>query len=153
MERTELNTPTIDGLKAGATVEEKIIVTFLRKMDRLKSRLSETTSAAGVTPQQYNILRILRGAGDDGLPTLEIGKRMLEHSPGITRLIDRLEAKGLVERRRSVDDRRCVPCFITAQGNQVLDELETPIRTYHQEMTAGLTNDEKNLLLPLLEKL
>ena len=81
----------------------------------------------GITQQQYNVLRILRGAGEKGLPTLEIADRMIEETPGITRLIDRLELKRLVTRERSATDRRQVFCRITPDGLTLLARLDEPI--------------------------
>ena len=80
-----------------------------------------------ITLQQYNVLRILRGAGDEGLPTLDIAERMIEHAPGVTRLIDRLEAKGLVRRQRPADDRRQVLCVATAAALALLEQLDAPM--------------------------
>ncbi len=71
---------------------------LLKTVDVLRLHISRVLEPFGVTDQQYNVLRILRGAGQDGLPTLEIAERMIERAPGITRLIDRLETKGLVSR-------------------------------------------------------
>ena len=82
----------------------------------------------GITGQQFNVLRILRGAQPDPLPTLEIGERMIEQTPGITRLLDRLEAKGLVARNRCATDRRQVHCRITPAGLKLLDVLDGPVR-------------------------
>lgn len=132
---------------------EKLIILMLQKVDRIKFRLSGVTNAEGVTPQQYNILRILRGAGEKGLPTLEIGNRMLEQSPGITRLIDRLELKKLVKRFRTKTDRRMVHCLITEHGNHVLNKLEKPISDFHAEVTADLTDSEKKKFIAYLLKL
>ena len=79
---------------------------LLKTVDLLRLHLSSVLEPFGVTDQQYNVLRILRGAGKDGLPTLAIAERMIERAPGITRLIDRLEKKGLVRRVRDPHDRR-----------------------------------------------
>lgn len=134
------------------TIEEQIIVTLLSKLDSIKVKLSAVTSKEDVTPQQYNILRILRGAGETGLPTLEIGNRMLEHSPGITRLIDRLERKNLVERVRSDIDRRLVTCKITPAGLEVLDKLQSDISNLHHEVSSTLSFSEKEHFLSLLNR-
>lgn len=129
------------------------IVSLLRTADEIKRRLSEVTSREDITPQQYNVLRILRGAGEEGLPTLEIGKRMIERSPGITRLIDRMEKKGLVERNRSGSDRRCIPCRITAHGQQVLHRLEQPISELQNHIDAHMSSDQLNTLIDLLDEM
>jgi len=108
---------------------QEAAVTLLRTADVLRRHLGAAIELQGITAQQYNVLRILRGAGADGLPTLEIADRMIEQTPGITRLIDRLENKRLVERQRKADDRRCVYCRITAAGLTLLADLDEPVRT------------------------
>src|SRR5205085_8560013 len=108
--------------------EQEATLGLLRTADAMKRRLAQVIEPHGITPQQYNVLRILRGAGADGLPTLEIAERMIEQTPGITRLIDRLEAKKLVQRERSASDRRCVYCRITTAGLQLLDRLAAPVQ-------------------------
>src|SRR5688572_9880482 len=80
------------------SMAEEAALAVLRTADVLRRRLSEAMEPVGITMQQYNVLRILRGAGEGGLPTLEIADRMLERQPGITRLLDRLERKGWIER-------------------------------------------------------
>ncbi len=129
------------------------IVALLRTADEIKRRLSEVTSQLDITPQQYNVLRILRGAGKEGLPTLEIGKRMIERSPGITRLIDRMEKKRLVQRKRSGSDRRCIPCFITQKGLDVLDQLERPILKLQSNIEAHMSTAELSKLIDLLDEM
>jgi len=81
---------------------------LLRTGDDLKRRTTAVIESAGVTPQQYNVLRILRGAGEEGLTTLTIAERMPERTPGVTRLIDRMKGKGWVARRRCTEGRRRV---------------------------------------------
>src|SRR4030095_9165523 len=85
---------------------QQVVVALLRTADLVRRVVGRVLEPYDITPQQYNVLRILRGAGDRGLPTLEIGERMIEQTPGITRLLDRLEAKELVRRERCREDRR-----------------------------------------------
>jgi len=99
-------------------------VTLLRTADESRRYVTRLLEAEGVTLQQYNVLRILRGAGPEGLPTLEIGERMVERQPGVTRLVDRLVKKGLVDRNRGAKDRRVVRCSITDPGLDLLDDLD-----------------------------
>jgi DNA-binding MarR family transcriptional regulator len=106
-----------------------------------------------LTLQQYNVLRILRGAGAEGLPTLEIGVRMFERTPGVTRLLDRLEAKGLVARERAAADRRQVFCRLTTGGADLLRTLDRPIDALDDKVMAGLTAAEQRELIRLLDKL
>lgn len=114
--------------------------------------LQEVLSAEDLTAQQFNVLRILRGAGPEGLPTLDIAGRMIERTPGITRLLDRMEAKKLVERQRSAEDRRQVWCQISKKGLQSLEALEEPTAVLHERMVAGLTKTETKSLIALLNK-
>jgi len=105
-----------------------------------------------LTLQQYNVLRILRGAGSKGLPTLEIGARMIERTPGVTRLIDRMEQKGLVVRERSRDDRRQVMCRITEFGGSLLRKLDRPVDALDDAVLGCLTDAEVAELIQLLDK-
>ncbi len=102
---------------------EEAVVTLLGTADRVRTALSQVVEAHGITLQQYNVLRILRGAGD-GLPTLDIASRMIERSPGITRLLDRLEARRLVRRVRCPQDRRQVLCHATDPARRLLAGLD-----------------------------
>ena len=106
---------------------EEAAVALMRSADLVRRAIGSVVEPHGITTQQYNVLRILRGAGAQGLPTLEIAERMIEQTPGITRLIDRLESKKLVARERSSSDRRCVYCRITAAGNALLAKLDEPV--------------------------
>lgn len=107
----------------------------------------------GLTLQQYNVLRILRGSKGIGLPTLEIGERMIERTPGVTRLIDRLEKKGLVRRERSSKDRRQVFCHLTEEGDELLTELDGPVDTLDETLMRGLQDREVRSLIELLDRL
>jgi DNA-binding MarR family transcriptional regulator len=107
---------------------QEAAVTLMRTADVVRRLVGSTIEPHGITVQQYNVLRILRGAGREGLPTLEIAQRMIEQTPGITRLIDRLETKKLVERERGATDRRCVYCRITTEGTELLAGLDGPVR-------------------------
>jgi DNA-binding MarR family transcriptional regulator len=106
---------------------DEAVVTLLATADRVRTRFGRLTAAHGITFQQYNVLRILRGAGDAGLPTLDIAARMIEESPGITRLLDRLERRGLVTRERCPADGRQVLCRATPAAHRLLTELDCPV--------------------------
>jgi len=97
------------------------------------------------------VLRILRGAGENGLPTLEIAERMIEEAPGITRLIDRLEGKKLVKRERCKKDRRRVWCQITKDGLALLEKLDTPVREAERAL-GSLSSTELTQLVALLDR-
>jgi DNA-binding MarR family transcriptional regulator len=108
---------------------------------------------SALTPQQYNVLRILRGAGENGLPTLEIPERMIEQAPGITRLIDRLEKKKWVQRERPDADRRQVICRITKSGLALLAHIDEQLEGKDEEIVAMLSQKETRLLIDLLNRL
>ncbi len=105
-----------------------------------------------LTMQQYNVLRILRGAEPTGLPTLEIAGRMIERTPGVTRLIDRLERKDLVQRIRGTQDRRQVICRITAHGLELLRKLDRPVERIESAVFAALDGSQLEVLLDLLNR-
>lgn len=124
-----------------------------RTADVQRRRVAALLEPSGITPQQYNVLRILRGSHPQPLPTLEIGERMVEQSPGITRLIDRLEAKGLVARRRCTDDRRLVHCAITDAGLDLLASLDPVVEREEERFGQALEPGEIDTLIALLERL
>ena len=123
---------------------------ILRTADFLRRRFAAILEPHGLTGQQYNVLRILRGARPDPLPTMEIAARMIEKTPAITGLIDRLVAKGLVERRQRADDRRCVLCSITPAGLDLLAELDAPIGEADEAALAAISEEDAEGLTDLL---
>jgi DNA-binding MarR family transcriptional regulator len=128
-------------------------LSLLRTADVARSRFSHLFESEGVTFQQYNVLRILRGAGPAGLPTLEIGARMIERTPGVTRIMDRLERKGLVVRERHAEDRRQVWCRITAEGHALLRRLDAPVAAADEAIFQGMGEAELEALVRLLDRL
>jgi DNA-binding MarR family transcriptional regulator len=133
--------------------EQEATVALLRTADLVRRVVGAVIEPHGVTSQQYNVLRILRGARRKGLPTLEIANRMIEHTPGITRLLDRLEAKRLVERERSSNDRRCVYCRITPAGMSLLARLDRPVRTASDSAFRNVNKRELDQLVAALDRL
>ncbi len=133
-------------------VAQDAFVTLFRTADRVRTAFAAIFEAHGITGQQYNVLRILRGAGPEGLLTLTVAERMIERTPGITRMIDRLAAKGLVERERCTEDRRCVYCRITKQGLELLARLDEPVEEGNRAAFAALTRQEQAQLVTLLAK-
>ncbi len=128
-------------------------VALMRTTDLLQRRIAVAVEPAGITMQQYNVLRILRGSHPEPLPTLEIALRMIEQAPGITRLLDRLEAKALVRRERCRDDRRQVLCSISGAGLEVLARLDGPVVDTTREAFAALDSDRTDQLIQLLDVL
>jgi DNA-binding MarR family transcriptional regulator len=118
----------------------------------MKTYFETIVAPFDITGQQYNVLRILRGAEPEGLPTLTIAERMIERAPGITRMIDRLEAKELVGRENCPNDRRCVYCRITEKGLNLLELLDEPVEEADRAVFRGLDEAEIKQLIALLEK-
>lgn len=126
-------------------------MSLLRTADIVKRRIARVVEPHGITLQQYNVLRILRGAGSDGLPTLEIGVRMMEQAPGVTRLLDRLERKKLVRRERCPHDRRQVLCYSTLEGLRLLERLEEPLLAADEASLGALAGKDLAELIRLLD--
>lgn len=127
------------------------VLGLLRTADIVRRRYVDVVAPAGITPQQYNVLRILRGAGEAGLPTLDIAERMIENTPGITRLVDRLETAKLVVRERSKEDRRSVRCRATRKALDILAALDAPINAADDAALAMLSERSKRGLIRILD--
>lgn len=132
------------------SLAQEATISILRTADVVRRRLASVIEPYGVTYQQYNVLRILRGSHPDPLPTLEIGERLIEQVPGITRLLDRLEEKGLVRRERSADDRRLVHCWITQEALDLLAAMDAEVDQADEESVSGLTAEEAGTIVRLL---
>jgi DNA-binding MarR family transcriptional regulator len=132
--------------------EQQAMLGLLRAADAVKRSLALVIEPHGITPQQYNVMRILRGAGPDGLPTLTIGERMIEQTPGVTRLVDRLERKGLVSRKPCPDDRRRVFCRITEKGLELLREMDEPVNRWDTKTVSVLAPADLDALITLLDR-
>jgi DNA-binding MarR family transcriptional regulator len=123
-----------------------------RSYDRLREIEDRLFSQWNTSAQQYNVLRILQGAGEKGVPTLSLVSKLISKAPDITRMLDRLEANGWVERERSTRDRRAVLVKITETGSALIEELAGPLNDCHQEQLGHLSDDELELLSQLLRK-
>ena len=128
------------------------VLGLFRTADCLHRQISGVVEPLGITTQQFNVLRILRGAGAEALPTLEIAQRMVEQTPGVTRLLDRLEAKHLIARQRCPHDRRQVLCRITSVGLKLLAQLDGPVREANEQALVGLPVAAQRQLIRLLDK-
>ena len=126
------------------------VVSILRTAALVQRRIAQVVEGSGITIQQYNVLRILRGAAPVGLPTLSIRDRMIEEAAGITRLLDKLEQAGHVVRERSTPDRRQVLCKITPAGLRLLTQLDEPVDIANDQALAMLDDSEKRDLVELL---
>lgn len=132
---------------------QEVVVALLRTADLVRRTVGRALEPHDITPQQYNVLRILRGAGEQGLPTLEIADRMIEQAPGVTRLLDRLEVKGLVRRQRCAQDRRQVLCWLTPSGLELVERLDEPVDSADTQAVAMLTPEEQEQLLRMLDSI
>lgn len=151
-ERESLLQREIRQTKPFGSVYQEMVLSVLKTASEIRRVLAQTMEAQGITPQQYNVLRILRGAGEAGLPTLAIAERLVEEAPGMTRLVDRLEKRRWVRRERSTGDRRQVFCKITAEGLALLDQLDPHARDLDEIFAAAMPQSETEQLIELLEK-
>lgn len=133
--------------------EEEVFVSIQRTADLLSERLERLLKPAGLSPTQYNVLRILRGAGDAGCSCGEIGERMVTRDPDVTRLLDRLERRGLVARSRERKDRRVITIRITAEGLALLASLDEMLEQFHRRELSHLGDPGLCSLLQLLARI
>ncbi len=132
-------------------IEDEAFVTLQRTADALMQGVAAALKPVGLSSAQYNVLRILRGAGPGGLACREIGERMITRDPDITRLLDRLEERGLITRNRDRVDRRVITTRITEKGLRILKDLEGPIEQLHVEQLGHLGDRRLRSLIDLLE--
>jgi DNA-binding MarR family transcriptional regulator len=132
--------------------EQEAALSVLRTSDQLQIRFARLFREYGLTPSQYNVLRILRGEGKP-LPILEIASRTITVVPGITGLIDRLEQAGFVNRLRCEKDRRVIYVALTDHANKTLADLDEPLIALHRQLLGHLAKSELQDLIRLLEKL
>jgi len=141
-------------LSRGApSLEESAYIALLRTADQLQTRFASRLKPHGISPTQYNALRILRGAGPDGLPCTQIGERMFTHDPDITRLVDRLEKRKFVARSRDSTDRRVVRARITSAGLDLLAELDRPLREFVKQLLVSASAEDLLSLVKTCEAL
>jgi DNA-binding MarR family transcriptional regulator len=135
------------------SIRHEAVLGLLKTSDLVRRVISSVVEPAGITMQQYNVLRILRGAGDEAIPTLEIRARMIEQTPGITRLLDKLERRGWVTRNRHSGDRRQVLCLITPQGKQLIDSLDDGVDAIYDQLLGTVSDGEVQVLVRAMDKL
>ncbi|HET6216316.1 MAG TPA: MarR family transcriptional regulator [Acidobacteriaceae bacterium] len=140
-----------DPKRRPAHPEEAAFLDLLRATDMLSRGLITVLKAEDLSPTQYNVLRILRGA-PEGLPCGEIGSRMITRDPDITRLLDRLEKRGLIIRSRETKDRRMVMARITPLGLKLLGRLDEPVQETHRKQLGHLGRDRLRALTELLHQ-
>ena len=130
--------------------QQEAFLGLWRTYDRLRMLEDELFSKHDLTAQQYNALRLLKAEYPGALPTLELAGQLVSRAPDITRLVDRLEQRGLVARERMADNRRVVQVGITDAGLKLLKELEQPVRQCHQQQLGHLAASDLQALLELL---
>ena len=131
--------------------EQEAYLALLRTADVLQSGMEVKLKEFGLTGTQYNALRILRGAGREGLPCSEIAERMITRDPDITRLLNRLEKRGLAERTRDKQDRRVIYGRITREGLKLLRQMDAPMETHSRELLQHVGQAKLQQLISLLE--
>ena len=138
--------------KPFGSLEQEAMLSIQRTDAVLGYSIIEALKPFGVTPTQYNVLRILRGARPAGLCREDIRSRLIAEVPDVTRLLDRMEQAGLVDRERDTADRRLVTTRITAKGLRLLDELDGRVKKVHEEQLGHMNNAELRSLIALLAK-
>ncbi len=133
-----------------STAQEATIA-LLRTASIVNRALARVVEPYGLSLAQYNALRVIRGAGTGGIPTLSIRERMIEEGTTITRLLDKLEEAALIRRERSVPDRRQVLCFVTEGGRKLLDSLDPLVNTADEEAVESLSPLELERFIDLLD--
>jgi DNA-binding MarR family transcriptional regulator len=132
--------------------QQEVFLNLWRTYDRLRALEDEFFARYGLTPQQYNALRLLGAAYPQKVPTLVLANRLISRAPDITRLLDKLHDRGLVERERPADNRRTVMVGITESGLNLVDEMAPEVRECHVRQVGHLEADEMRTLIDLLNK-
>jgi DNA-binding MarR family transcriptional regulator len=142
--------------RAGRTalpLQDQAFISLQKTADTLGQQAEQLLKANGLTGAQYNVLRILRGAEPNGLACSNIGERMISHDPDMTRLLDRMEKRGLITRHRQTDDRRVVKTRITSKGLDFLRRLDQPVRELHKRQFSHIPAARLKALAGLLEQI
>jgi DNA-binding MarR family transcriptional regulator len=136
--------------KPFSSLQQEAYLSVVRTTSALTDRVEDLLKPYGISGTQYNVLRILRGAGEGGLCRNELRDRMLTRMPDVTRLLDRMEESGFVTRSREREDRRMVLTRISTRGRELLSELDGPMSDLHREQLSGLTEAQLRTLIDLL---
>ncbi len=136
--------------KPPASREHAAQLSIIRTSSLLEDAFESVLKPYGITPKQFNVLRILRGAGSKGLCRNEIGERMINRMPDVTRLLDRMEEAGYIERRRSTTDRRMVRTSLTDAGHRLLKETDAEVAAEQKRPFRKLSETELEKLIELL---
>jgi DNA-binding MarR family transcriptional regulator len=134
-------------------VQDEAILSVVRTADQLMTPMNDLLRNAGLSHSQYNILRILRGSAPAGLSCGEIAERMIRRDPDLTRLLDRLEKRGLVARARGTTDRRVVLSVITPAGLELLASLDEPVSRLNRDILAHVPEEKLRTLVAILDEI
>lgn len=134
-----------------SSLEEEAFLQVARTADWLQYEMAQLFKQQDLTSTQYNALRVLRGAGEEGLTCQQVGARLINRVPDVTRLLDRLEQRGMIRRRRLPNDRRVVRVTITEAGRNVLEFFEKPVEEAHRQQLGHLSQEQLRTLCDLLE--
>jgi DNA-binding MarR family transcriptional regulator len=134
------------------SLEEEAYLNLQRTSNTLSQGIAELLRTHDLTQAQYNVLRILRGAGEGGLNASDIAGRMISRDPDVTRLVDRLEKRGLVDRWRCSEDRRVVWTRISPAGLELIDPIDAPLNDLHRRQLSHLSAEKLETLIALLEE-
>ena len=135
------------------SLEEEVTLSIARTAEFMMTAIAAVLKPSDLTVTQYNALRILRGAGPDGLMCGEVGERMVTKESDVTRLLDRLEARGLISRNRPPENRRVVMTTITKEGRELLDKLAPSVGECNERLSSALSAAEKRSLIAMLESI
>jgi DNA-binding MarR family transcriptional regulator len=136
--------------KAFPTLHEEAFLNIERTDTMLRAAFEQMLKPYGITGAQYNVLRILRGAGQAGLCRNEIRDRLVSRMPDVTRLLDRMETAGLIVRERSTEDRRLVSTQLTRDGRKLVDTLDAAVTAEHKARLSHLNATQLRTLIDLL---
>jgi DNA-binding MarR family transcriptional regulator len=133
-------------------LEDQVFISIQKTADGLAQPVEQFLKASGLTGTQYNVLRILRGSEPEGLACSAIGEKMISHDPDMTRLLDRMEKRGLITRQRQSNDRRVVKARITPRGLEILKRLDRPVHDLHKRQFQHISQRRLKEALALLEE-
>jgi DNA-binding MarR family transcriptional regulator len=134
------------------SLEQEAYLSLWRTYDRLRAYEDELFAQWGLTNQQYNVLRLLKGAHPEAVPTLTLVSRLVSRAPDITRMLDKLEERKLISRSKRKTDRRSVFINITARGLKLLEMMAEPLRECHEKQLGHLSGAELKTLIQLLQR-
>jgi DNA-binding MarR family transcriptional regulator len=136
--------------KPFSSLEQEATLSIARTEAALREPIEELLKKSDISLAQYNVLRILRGAGPEGLTRNEIRDRLINRMPDVTRLLDRMEEAGWVSRAREMEDRRCVATYLTRSGRTLVDSLDGPVQEEHERRLGHMTKTQLRTLIELL---